>query len=72
VGRYRIVVDDKVCIGTSQCTEVAPTAYTMNEDATLAVVRAGAEDQAALDGAKSCPVQAITVFDAVTGQQIYP
>lgn len=68
---YRVVVDPQVCIGTSQCTEVAPQGYRMNEDHTLALAKTGATDEDLLLGAQSCPVFAITVFDE-NGKQIWP
>ena len=69
---YRVQIDSGLCIGTSQCTEVAPDAFTMNEDRTLALLRPTAPDKAILVGAASCPVEAILVFDADTGAPVNP
>jgi ferredoxin len=70
---YRVRIDPNVCIGTSQCAEVAPAAYQMNDAHTVAVAK---HPQAALEhlleGARSCPVEAITVIDDATGEQLYP
>jgi ferredoxin len=68
---YRVVIDPSSCIGTSQCTEVAPEAYEMNGAHTLSLLRPRPSDAAMLLGAKSCPVGAITVFDG-DGKQIWP
>ena len=70
--KYRVVVDHPICAGTSNCVETAPEVYTLNERG-LSVVLAGCTDEeAVLRGAQSCPVEAITVYDAVTGARIHP
>jgi ferredoxin len=72
VARYRVVVDEKSCIGTSQCTEIGRKAYRMNEDGTMPIPIPGAPDDEVLAGAQSCPVMAITVFEVATGAQVWP
>ena len=70
--KYRVQIDPDLCIGTSQCAEVAPDAYEMNADHTLSVLKAAAKAESILNGAMSCPVGAITLFDAETGKQVFP
>lgn len=70
--KYRVVIDHSTCSGTSNCAEAAPEAYEVN-DRGLAVVRSGCPDEEAyLEGAKACPVDAISVYDAATGTKVYP
>lgn len=70
--KYRVVVDHSICAGTSNCVETAPDAFALN-DRGLAVVLTGCtDDEAILRGAQSCPVEAITVYDATTGERIHP
>lgn len=73
---YRVQIDPKVCSGTSNCVEEAPEAYEMDDRGSMAHLRAAAPgvdlDEAILRGAEACPVQAIHVFDAVTGRRVYP
>lgn len=67
----RIRVDPKVCVGSSNCVEVAPEAYEIGEDG-LARVRLPAADEAiARAGAEACPVSAIELSDD-TGRRIFP
>lgn len=67
----KVEIDWNVCSGTSNCMEEAPDVYEVN-DRGLALVRPGAHsDEEILAGARSCPVDAIKVFDA-TGRQVYP
>lgn len=67
----RATVDPDLCIGTSQCAEVAPNGYRMNADHTLPVPKPDASREALLEGAMSCPVGALTVHDE-QGEQIWP
>lgn len=67
----RAIVDPVLCIGSSQCTEVAPNAFAMNDDHTQSVPLHGATDEDLINGAMSCPVQAITIVDE-HGKQVYP
>ncbi len=41
---YRVRVDPNTCIGTTQCVEVAPEGYTMNDAHTMARALPGATD----------------------------
>jgi ferredoxin len=68
----RVVIDLNVCSGTSNCVEDAPEAYELNERG-LAMLRPGRHsDEVLLRGARTCPVEAISVYDTETGKKIYP
>lgn len=67
----KVVIDLSLCSGTSNCVEDAPEAFDVNERG-LAVLRPGTHaDEVLLRGARSCPVDAIVVYDA-TGKQVHP
>ncbi len=67
----KVVIDLSICSGTSNCMEESPDAYAVN-DRGLAFVRPGAHsDEELLAGARSCPMDAIRVYDAA-GKQVYP
>lgn len=67
---YRVVIDRKTCCGTSNCAEAAPEAYEM-DDASQPHLLPGAPDRALLEGAKACPMDAISVYDEA-GRRIHP
>ncbi len=67
----KVAIDLNICSGTSNCAEEAEDVYAIN-DRGLAYLRPGTHsDEAILAGARSCPVDAIKVFDA-SGKQIHP
>jgi ferredoxin len=69
----KVVVLRDICIGAAPCTTVAPDAFQLDAEG-KAVVQSGWENVASstiLDAAKSCPVNAIVVYDD-QGKQIYP
>ena len=67
----RVVVDRRTCVGTTNCVEAAPDAYSMTDD-NVPVVVAGAAAASLIEGACACPVGAITCYDSVSGQRIAP
>jgi ferredoxin len=69
--KYRALIDSRLCVGTSNCAEAAPSAYEM-DDRSAPHPLAGASDDGLLAGAEACPVGAIRVVDSTTGQQVYP
>lgn len=69
----KVVVNKDLCIGSASCVAIAPDVFDLDEDG-KAVVKEGAslaDVQAVLDAAKSCPVDAIVVYD-VDNRQIWP
>lgn len=69
----RVVVDKDTCIGSASCVAIAPDLFELDDDG-KAVVKDGAslEDVIeVLDAAKSCPVDAIIVYDT-EGKQLWP
>jgi ferredoxin len=49
--------------------EIAPEAFRLDDHA---VVIGGATDDALMVAAEGCPVEAITLLDEDTGEQVYP
>jgi ferredoxin len=68
---YRVVIDEKLCIGSSNCMEEAPEAYEVDARGIAVLVRPPASDEALLHGARACPVDAIVLFDA-DGRRVHP
>lgn len=73
MANYKGVVDRNLCIGAASCVAIAPTAFTLDNEAKAIVLPTASEtdDQLILEAAQSCPVAAIFVYDQ-DGKQIYP
>jgi ferredoxin len=72
--KLKVWVDHGLCVGTAMCVELAPAALELDAEG-QAVAREGAaqvDDKAVLDAALDCPVSAIVVSDAATGEQLFP
>lgn len=69
----KVIVDRAVCIGSATCVVTAPDAFELDSDG-ISVVKTDAlkvDQETLLRAAKSCPVQAISVFDE-DGNKIFP
>ena len=66
-------IDRNLCIGAGTCVAIAPKAWALDNDAKAIILDTVDEesDQALIDAAKGCPVQAIFVSDE-KGKQIFP
>jgi ferredoxin len=71
--RWKVTVDRHVCVRTGLCTATAAREFELDE---RGQGRATAEtlpaSRAALAAAESCPVEAISIADADTGERIFP
>lgn len=67
----KVRVDPKVCVGSSNCVEVAPHAYEIGEDGLARVSVPLADAEALRAGAEACPVSAIELTDD-SGRRIFP
>lgn len=68
----RIEVDRDLCIGAASCVVIAEKVFQLDsENKAIIVDPAGADDDTILEAAKSCPVQAIFLYDE-NDNQIFP
>jgi ferredoxin len=68
--RVRVSTD---CIGTGSCVGIAPEGFTLGADnRSHPVAELLAPSGALLDAAASCPMEAITIADADTGEIVEP
>lgn len=68
----KIVVDRNLCIGAASCIAVAPGVFELDgENKAVVYNEKGADAEAILLAAKSCPTQAILLFNE-DGKQIFP
>ena len=71
--KLNITVDYNVCVGNAMCETFATNTFGLNDDRQSYVVDpAGDPEETVLEAAENCPVSAITVVDAETGEQLFP
>jgi ferredoxin len=69
----RIAVDHGLCMGNGQCVLLAPGVFRHNENRQSEVTDpAAAPEETVLQAAGYCPTGAIAVFDARTGERVFP
>jgi ferredoxin len=72
VTTWRVTVGPE-CIAAGSCLGIAPDRFALGEDGRSHPVRDQVEpDESVLDSAASCPMEAIGVFNAATGERIEP
>ena len=68
-----VSVDHNLCVGNSMCETLAPKVFVLNDDRQSEAVNPdGDTEENILEAAENCPVTAITVVDAETGEQLFP
>jgi ferredoxin len=71
--KVRITVDHNVCVGNTLCVTIAPKVFVLNEQRqSEAVSLEGDTVEKILEAAENCPVSAIIVEDAETGERLFP
>jgi ferredoxin len=69
--RLRVTVDSKRCIANQMCIHGAPGVFRLDaSERSEAYDLAGGSEAEIVDAALSCPVSAIGVFDAETGEDL--
>lgn len=73
IGKFKVKVVKKDCIGAATCVAVSPGVFKLNEESKAQVIEGAADDEAnILTAAQSCPTKAIVITDAQTGKQVWP
>ena len=71
--KLRVTVDLNVCVGNAMCEHFAPNTFELNEERQSAVKDPNGDDvEAVIEAAENCPVTAIMVEDAETGEVLFP
>jgi ferredoxin len=71
--KLRVWVDHNQCVGNAMCVTIATRAFRLNADRqSEAVDPEGDSEEKILEAAENCPVSAIFVEDAETGEQLFP
>jgi len=68
-----VSVDHNLCVGNSMCETLAPKVFVLNDDRQSEAVNPdGDTEENILEAAENCPVSAIKVVDAETGETLFP
>jgi ferredoxin len=70
--RWRVAVDRDTCIGSGICAASAPDHFTLEDDRSRPLAELVEPEDVVIDAAESCPVEAIVVTDAATGERLAP
>ncbi len=71
--QLKITVDYNVCVGNAMCETFATNTFGLNDDRQSYVKdAAGDPEDTIVLAAENCPVTAITVEDAETGEILFP
>ena len=73
MAKYKIEIDRDLCIGDGACVDEAPQTLELDDDS-IAVVTdpEGNTDEEVMAAAQSCPVDAIILTDAESGEKVWP
>ncbi len=73
MGKFNIKIDRELCIGDGACCGEAPNTFEMDGDNIATVKDAnGHSDDEIQQAAQVCPVDAIILTDAKTGEKVWP
>ena len=68
-----IEIDRELCYGFGDCVSTAPDVFELDDEDKAVVIDAnGAPRDDLIDAAWNCPVTAITIREASTGEQLVP
>lgn len=71
--KLRVWVDHQACVGNAMCETIATHTFRMNDNRQSEVVNPqGDSPEKVLEAAENCPVSAIVVEDAETGERLFP
>ena len=72
-GQLRVRVDHQVCVGNAMCETIATKTFRLNDNRQSEVTDPqGDSEEKILEAAENCPVSAIFVEDAETGERLFP
>jgi ferredoxin len=70
--KLQVEIDYSLCANSQACVYTAPGTFRVEGDKTIVVDPAGDDESAIVDAAVMCPMQAISVRDAETGDDVRP
>lgn len=73
MAKYKIEVDRELCVGDGACCNEADKTFEMDDESIAKVSNAdGNTPEEILAAAQCCPVDAIILHDASTGEKVWP
>jgi ferredoxin len=69
---WRLEVDREKCIGSGICVGMAPRYFSLVSGASMPATGTLPPDEAMIDAADTCPVEAISVYDAANDRLLAP
>lgn len=71
--KLRVWVEHTTCVGNAMCESIATRSFRLNDNRqSEAIEPLGDSEEAILEAAENCPVSAIFVEDAETGERLFP
>lgn len=71
--KLKIIVDHNRCCGSTLCVQLSPKVFALNEEGQSIVLDPNADSlKAIFNAADNCPQSAIRVWDAETGESLFP
>jgi ferredoxin len=71
--RLHLSVDQNKCVGSTTCINTARATFALDQSGKSSVVNPQGDTEAIiLEAAQGCPVGAITIEDAETGERLFP
>ncbi|MFJ5778683.1 ferredoxin [Streptomyces sp. NPDC093094] len=71
--RWHVEVDRSLCVGSAQCVHRAPQAFALDPARRSRPRHPGLDaDEHVLEAAENCPVEAITLTLAESGEAVFP
>ncbi|WP_405814021.1 ferredoxin [Streptomyces sp. NBC_01390] len=72
-GRWTVTVDKRVCVRTGLCAAAAPEEFELDEGGQgRARSQTLPGSELVLEVAESCPIEAIGITDADSGERVFP
>jgi ferredoxin len=70
ISGLRVLIDRTLCVAFETCIDIAPDVFRLGDDGVVTFVEPTPEIERArlTEACKSCPVDALTLFDADGGQ----
>ena len=71
--KIQVSVDHDICVGNAMCITIATNAFKLNDERqAVSADPDGDTEEIIMEAAENCPVAAIKVMVADTGEQLFP
>ncbi len=70
MGEYLVRLDKSACSGMGDCVRADPSAFEMGDDGIASQLVESSDSEQVIAAAQHCPMAAISIFRADSGEQI--